>query len=231
MAVAIKTSKPHLIEYLPAIYQEADPSQPVIDPSQPTFLYQFLLAFEEVLLGLKETGGVKIEGLGEKITRLYKLFDPGETPDEFLPWLAGWAALSLHSGLSPARKRNLLAHIIPLYRIRGTRKYIEELLKYCVDAVASVSDAELPLMQVGIHSTVGSDTYLDGGPPYFFQVMLTAAGLNEDEFEAQSQIALDVIELAKPAHTCYEINVVSPELQLGVRSTVGIDTILGDAAA
>jgi phage tail-like protein len=222
------------MEYLPAIYQEADPSHPRM------FLGQFLLAFEKVLLGLqKETGDsrravgrdvpadVEIEGLGEKIARLHRIFDPGETPAEFLPWLAGWAALSLRPDLSSARKRKLLAHIIPLYRIRGTRKYLEELLVLCVDTFVSVSDLDVPPFQIGTHSTVESDTFIGGGPPHFFQVTLVAPRLNARELEAQCQIAHDVIELAKPAHTYYELRIISPSLLIGVHSKVGLDTVLG----
>jgi len=262
MTVASKTSKPHLIEYLPAIYQEADPSRPT------TFLGQFLLAFEQVLLGLEtevagaakaidaragnakpndakagdagaknakignaKIGDARIEGLGAKIAGLHRIFDPRETPEEFLPWLAGWAALSLRSDLSLARKRRLLANIIPLYRIRGTRKYLEELLMLCLDVSVAVSDIDVPALQIGTHSTIGSDTYIDGGPPFFFRVMMVAPGMNESELEAQRQIANDVIELAKPAHTYYEIETVSPGLQLGVHSTVGVDAVLGTATA
>lgn len=226
------------MEYLPAIYQEADPSLPQ------TFLGQFLLALEKVLLGLPDEAtdvrraaiedaeaDTEIEGLGEKIARLHKIFEPAETPEEFLPWLAGWAALSLRPDLSSTRQRKLLANIIPLYRIRGTRTYLEQLLMLCVDGVVSVNDTEMPALQVGMHSTVDSDTYLGGGAPYFFKVALLAPGLNAREVEAQRRIARATIELAKPAHTRYELDVVSPMLQLEVHSTVGVDTVLGDAAS
>jgi phage tail-like protein len=238
MVTALKASKPHLMEYLPAIYQEADPSHPQ------TFLGEFLLAFEMVLLGLpKETtekrrGGngdsrasAEIRGLGEEIATLHKLFDAKETPEDFLPWLAGWAALSLRSDLSSVRKRKLLANIIPLYRIRGTKKYLETLLTICVDAVSSVNDVDAPPMQVGTHSTVGSDTYIGGGPPHFFSVTLVMPKLNQQEKEQQVGIAYSVIELAKPAHTFYQLSFVSSPMQVGVHSTVGLDTVLGPPSA
>src|ERR1700727_226043 len=113
------------LAHLPAIYQEQDP---------PDLLGSFLAAFERVLLGEDESRrrsrkpaskrdrrAPSVEGLGKKIARLYKLFDPRDTPEEFLPWLASWAALTLRANLSTAKQRNLIAHIIPLYRIRGTR--------------------------------------------------------------------------------------------------------------
>jgi len=225
------------MEYLPAIYQEAHPAHPR------TFLGQFLLVFENLLLGWKaETDALRgepeetdseteSEGLGQQIARLHEIFDPRETPEEFLPWLAGWAALSLRPDMSTARKRRLLAYIIPLYRIRGTRRYLEDLLMLSVDAVVHVSDTELPELQVERHSTVGSDTYIGGGAPYFFKVTLIAPRLSPRAIETQVQLARAVIELGKPAHTDYELVVVSPNFQVGVHSTVGVDTALGTATA
>ena len=234
MAVALNTSKPHLMESLPAIYQEADPSHPQ------TFLGQFLLVFEKVLLGLRAetadsrrtiTEGAKpeseIEGLGEKIARLHRIFDPSETPEEFLAWLAQWAALSLRSDLSPARKRKLLANIIPLYLIRGTQKYMEELLMLCVDAIVSITDVDIPAFQLETHSTIGLDSYIGGGPPFFFSVTLVAPKLTQQEKEQQIAIARSIVELAKPAHTIFELSVASPQMEVDVHSTIGIDTVLG----
>src|SRR5580658_651330 len=95
------TPRKTLLEYLPAIYQEAIP------PERRPFLSGFLAAFEKVLLGydggardagkLGERGRDPIEGLGRKIARLYLLFDPQETPEKFLSWLSSWAALSIHA--------------------------------------------------------------------------------------------------------------------------------------
>lgn len=223
-----KTPRKKMFEYLPAIYQEGD------SPDSPSFLREFLEAFELVLLGADK--GAKranqpMEGLGQKIERLHAIFDPEETPDEFLPWLAGWAALTLNSHLSPERKRGLVAKIIPLYRIRGTKSYLEQLLDLCVDVDTSVSEEEIPPMQLGERSTLGWDTHLGGGPPHFFRVTLVASKLNAQDVQAQRQFAYEVIELAKPAHTTYDFDVIYPHMQLGTHSTVGLDTVLGPAAA
>jgi phage tail-like protein len=234
MSEAAEVPRPHLLQYLPAIYQEADPARPQ------KFLGQFLLAFEALLLGgwhedrLRNTGvgdgsGIDIDGLGEQIADLHTIFDPLETLEEFLPWLAGWAALSLRADMAVNRKRKLIAHIIPLYRIRGTLKYLKELLTLCLDVVVQVSDTELPAFQVDRHSTVGSDTYLGGGAPYLFKVTLIAPQLNASALEAQSQLARAVIELGKPAHTDYQLIIASHVFQLGAHSTVGVDTVLGRA--
>jgi phage tail-like protein len=225
-----------LLAHLPAIYQEQDSEDKPL-------LGDFLSAFEAVLLdqegsiesgkteAKREASSQTVEGLGRKIARLYQLFDPQETPEKFLSWLASWAALSLHANLSPVKQRNLIARIIPLYRIRGTRAYMEQLLALCVDAATSVFEEEIPALQVGVHSTLSRDTYIGGGPPHFFRVTMTAPDMSALEVQAQREIAYEVIELAKPAHTVYDFLVISSQMQVGVHSTVGVDTVLGDAAS
>ena len=224
-----RTATKQLLDYLPAIFHEAD------DGRQASFLALYLRAFERILFGgavLKSEDSAEdpseaIEpGLEEEIAQIPSLFDPWETPEEFLPWLANWAALSFHPDLSVERRRSLLAHIIPLYRIRGTRKYIEEVLSLCLDTFVLVTDADIPGFQVGHHSTIGVDTYIDGGPPHFFTVRLIAPKLNDYQKEAQMSVAHAMLSLAKPAHTSYDLALVSPRMQVGVHSAVGVDTVL-----
>lgn len=226
-----------LFEYLPAIYQEEGSG------THPNRLREFLDGFERVLLGYEETDAHttekkhadaqnhkgRAEGLGRKIEHLYKLFDPDKTPHLFLPWLASWAALILHSGMTADRQRDLIARIIPLYRIRGTKRYLEELLRLCVDCDTSVHEEEISALQLGVRSTLGEDAWIGGGPPHFFRVVLTAPKLTAEEVQLRRQMAYEVVELAKPAHTTYEFEVISPQMQVGVHSTIGLDSVLGPA--
>lgn len=240
MASVQSQHESRLLDYLPAIYREGAFGAAPSTAAQ--FLGLFLLAFEKVLLGRKdgvdlddpknpalargkdETSG--FQGLEEKIARRHFLFDPYETPKEFLTWLAGWAALSLHAGLSVPKKRKLVANIIPLYRIRGCRKYLQELLALHLDAMPLIEDEELPALQVGKHATVGKDTYIGGGPPHFFRVILAFPQKDSAHVDDQRRLAHIVIELAKPAHTNYELEIIFPRMQVGVHSRVGFDTVL-----
>jgi len=113
-----------------------------------------------------------------------------------------------------------------LYRIRGTRAYLEEVLRVYLEALASVSDTDLPGLQVAARSTIGEDTYLGGGPPFLFQVTLAFTRHDPAFVEQQTQLARDVIEVEKPAHAWYKLVVIFPRLRLGVHSTVGVDTVL-----
>lgn len=217
-----------LLNYLPAMYVERDFGEEA--RAHEDFLGSFLLAFEEILLGRshgkepEET--VSHHGLEEIIARIHTLFDPQYTPDEFLPWLAGWAALSFPPGLANSRKRRLIAQIIPLYEIRGTKKYLQRLLALCLGGTPQVDDEGLPAMQVGVHSTLGADTYVGGGAPHFFRVVLPLPHKESLHLEEELGLAHDVIQRAKPAHTAYELEIVFPRMQIGVHSTVGFDTIL-----
>lgn len=217
----VSTMASRFIDYLPAIYQEGHASAHLLD--------RFLLAFETILLGPeedsnrkdenkdknkekragknREDSSVGIQGLEQKIARLHELFNPDETPEDFLPWLASWVAFDLRADLPLHRRRKLLANIVPLYEIRGTKKYMEELLKLHCDAVVAVDDSELPRFQIAEHSTLGKDTYVDGGPPYFFRVRIELSA-TEREAEIQSHLAREVVELAKPAHTIYTLEVI-----------------------
>ena len=211
-----------LLDYLPAIYRDPTDGD---DPKGGQFLGQFLEPFEHVMLFGAGTAA-HIESLEDEIARIDLLFDADNTPEEFLNWLASWVALALRSDLSLARQRRLVANVAHLYRIRGTRRYLEEILKLHLDALPSVTDQDRPSLQIVNHSTVGVDTYLGGGPSFVFQVTL-AFSQKEDEFTArQRQLARDVIELERPAHTWYELRVIFPRLQIGVQSTVGVDTVL-----
>jgi phage tail-like protein len=204
-------------------------------------LREFLEAFEKILLGFDDydpsprkaahRGDLDtVVGLGQKVERLFELFDPDLTPATFLPWLAGFAALSLRAGMSEEKQRRLIKVMISLYRIRGTKKYLETLLELCLDVPSSVTEDEIPPLQLGVHHQIGVDTYIGGGPPHFFRVRLYTGGLDASRVEAQRQFAYEVIELAKPAHTTYELTFASPRMQIGVRSTIGLDTVLSGAA-
>jgi phage tail-like protein len=164
--------------------------------------------------------------LEDEIAGIHRYFDAESTPAEFLNWLAGWVALALRTDLSAHRQRRLLANTARLYRIRGTRRCIEEVLKLYVDGLPSVTDEDSPSLQIAVHATVGLDTYLGGGASFLFQVRLALSHKEADFVARQSGLARAVIDLERPAHTGYGFRVTFPRVQIGVHSTVGVDTVL-----
>jgi phage tail-like protein len=208
------------------------------------FLGRFLLAFEHVLTGLDGAGTTRtdatgqaadtaaaadpaIDGLEETIAGISTLFDARETPEEFLPWLAGWVALGLRADWTVAQKRDFLAKIVPLYRRRGTKENLADLLKIYTGLTPVITGAEDIECQIGVHSTIGRDMQLGGAPAHRFHISVTMPNPDPETLQRQFQIASALIDLQKPAHTTYELEIVFNTMQLGVRSTIGRDTLLG----
>jgi phage tail-like protein len=195
-----------LLQYLPAICQEAD-------EQQGRFLERLLAAFEKVLLGREDAVAFSDAGLEEEIAALPSLFDPWKTPSRFLEWLAGWAALALRADTEESEKRKLIASIIPLYRWRGTRRYLERLIELFTGGRAWVIEPEYVEFQIAVTAHVGRTTFLGGPPPYTFHVVFTPPPARADMYsEAQrlTEIARSVISLAKPAHTYYTLSIALP---------------------
>jgi phage tail-like protein len=173
-----------LTALLPAIYRD--------DP----FLARYLWAFEQLFIALEQ----EIDGLAS-------LFDPLETREDFLPWLASWVALSLRADLSPTQQREFLSRIVPLYRRRGTMQNLQDLLSIFTRGVPTITES-------------------DDVPHHFTITMRLAEAAAQDQLR-QSAIAHALIDLEKPAHTFYDLDLQFPTMQIGVTSTIGVDTLLG----
>lgn len=227
----------HLIDYLPAIYQEDE------------FLEKFILGFEKILLGIDDKvslseprDGVKFQGLEEKITTISTFFDPigdesisianrQRTPDNFLNWLAGWVALSLRDDWEEEAQRRFISRIVSLYQLRGTKQGMIEMLKTYTGMGVEVKDDFPDSLQIGVISTVGVDTWISKGVPHYFEVKIILETLDDLNLKRKTQIAKAIIEQEKPAHTFYDLEIEVPStIQVGVitRATVGVNTFLGN---
>jgi phage tail-like protein len=242
-----------LLNYLPAIFQEDS------EANQPNFLGRFLLAFERILLGLGEIssevpqpgieeilggGNMTDNGGTTQLAGVYRYFEPGanlsayqHAPSDFLPWLASWVALTLRDDWEENKKRLLIARAAQLYRLRGTKRGLEEaLIIYTQTGVQTTSDVGVQVnelnapLQVGVHATIGKDTILDGGAPFFFWVQIVLPTANPELIKQQQEIVTAIVDLQKPAHTDFlrPITVVTPVFRINFNSTVGIDTLLGE---
>jgi len=155
-----------------------------------------------------------------------KIIDYDQAPSEFLAWLAGWVALSLRDDWSDQHKRSFIANAAQLYRLRGTKAGVLQFLKiYVGDNNTRIDLSELTdRFQIGVHSRVGVDTFLDGGSPFFFRVK---AVLGIQDLQKQMDILNSLIDLQKPAHTHFELTPITVRFQIGMTSRIGVDTLLG----
>lgn len=182
------------LQYLPAILQ-ADPG-----------LGPFLLAFEQILSGLPatHTGPQIIQpdtdnppGLEFLIGQIHTYFDPMQTPAEFLPWLAGWVALSLREDWTEPVKRKFIQRIVPLYQKRGTKEGLIEILRLYLD-----SEQEKVTV------------YEFDRPAHYFQVELELASQDLKAYQQKEKIARAIIDQEKPAHTFYAFQIKMPTMRL-----------------
>ena len=194
---------------MPAIYHESED------------LGVLLSVFEKILYG--EDGENKsrkgprpsldeLIPVVDSIATISCLFDAAETPRDFLPWLARWVALSHFDGLSEQRQRKLIADIVPLYALKGTKKYLEKMLEFFKpeDTTVSIEDQQLDGFVVG-KVELGKNSRLDHDRPFWFRVVIAPDRLVDDPDKKCKDIARyekkirRVIDLAKPAYTMYEL--------------------------
>ncbi|MBW4434466.1 MAG: hypothetical protein KME28_22805 [Pelatocladus maniniholoensis HA4357-MV3] len=238
------TQVSNYLQYLPAIFQED------VDQYGVNFIGRFLLAFEKIITGLGDVDEPGIEEILDGITDsttqelylagIYRYFEPGadlpahkRSPPEFIEWLASWVALNLREDWEEEDKRRFISHAVTLYRKRGTKAGIKEMLKIYISPVAEIYEFHEPL-QVDRISTVGIDTILGDGLPHYFLVKIFLANFGEETFNTckrQQKLARAILDQEKPAHTYYDFDIEVPLMQIGVRSTVGIDTILASPAS
>ena len=211
------------LSHVPQLYRE--------DP----FLGLFLLAFEQVLTGGREADfgddAAPPPGLEQIIGGVPALLNPETTRSDFLPWLAGWVALSLRADWSAEQCREFIGRIVPLYQRRGTKANLQELLEIYTGVTPEIQDAAGVALQVGVRSTIGTDTYVGGSRPHYFEVHVNLPA-DIATIERQREIITALIDMEKPAHTCYNREDPDltrfPTMQIGKTSTIGVDTLLGD---
>ncbi|MEU6716713.1 phage tail protein [Nonomuraea sp. NPDC046802] len=94
-------------------------------------LGDLLKIFEKILTGIDDDVPASTP-VARTIDTLPDLYDPARTPEDFLPWLAGWLGLELRPGWSAAQRRRVVAQIMDLHRVRGTTRGLAGLLDLAV---------------------------------------------------------------------------------------------------
>lgn len=232
------------LKFLPAVYREQGSG------TQPEFTNRFLLAFERLLSGIQGDGTLP-KSLEDILDRVQDYFDPNLTPPQFIDWLASWVALELRQeedwmqddfgqttlpadqlipfdlGLArDTRNRDLIKNAAALYRQRGTRAGLEQFIAiYAGSASVAIKEFTEP-MQVGVTSIVGDSTIV-GERSYYFQITITIPQPNAAILIEYVRAVRTILDREKPAHTYYDLFVDIPTMQVGVVSTVGVDTMLG----
>ncbi len=166
------------LQYLPALYREDD------------FTGRFLRIFEDIIDPVEGT-----------INNLHFYFDPGTTPESFIPWLASWVGLVLDERWPEARRQELINSAVELYRWQGTKRGLSQYLKIYTGVMPEIIEhTYTPPVHSESNTQPGtSEPEGEKSQAFCFSVILNvpdAAKINID-------IVRTIIETEKPAHTTY----------------------------
>ena len=197
-----------LFQSLPQVYQKE---------GKGSLTYRLLGLFGEVL-----------ERLEDKILGLHRQLNPLETDSEFLPWLASWVSFVLDETWEESKRRQLIARIVLLYRLRGTEQGLRAFVEIYTGIKPDIIEESLDGWRVGFTSTVGEDLRVFGTfqeNAHRFSVLVKTFEIFDDERKAKIR---ERVLIEKPAHTQLVHVAFFPSFwRIGVRSTLGVDTKMG----
>ncbi|MFB7056441.1 phage tail protein [Streptomyces vinaceus] len=166
-------------KFLPSVYQEDD------------FTQRFTAGLDDVLAPAIST-----------LDCLEHYLDPALTPEDFLPWLAGWLGLELEYQHDLARRRSLLAAAGHLYRKRGTAEGLREHVKLMFGGDVEVEDGtEVTVRTSPSGPAAAEGASVRGGRLLTVRITSTAP---------VDQAAIErFVAAAKPAHLPHTVEVIA----------------------
>jgi phage tail-like protein len=203
-----ETVQDTLFRSLPGIYRRE---------GRDGFTYRLLGLFADVL-----------EGIEEEVYGLHRQINAERADLRFLPWLASWVALLLDETWEESKRRELIRQIVQLYTVRGTVEGIRRFVEIYTGIKPEIVEEFGAGWQIGVRSTVEVDTRVYGTweeNAHRFSVLVATF----EEFEAvPKEKVRERVLIEKPAHTqLVHVGFFASFWQVGVRSTVGVDTKVG----
>ena len=217
--VRVEVVQPSWIRFLPGVFQDTD-------EENADFLKRFLSIQQHVALQVEE-----------KLESIHSFFDPRETPEPFLPWLASWVAMSLHEGWSVERRREVIHRAAEMYRLRGTAEGLRLSLSLFAEVDAEIVEFRWPYpgFVIGRHAVIGHRSTI-ARPVFETQCFVVKVPARRSELSREKLRTVHaVVESEKPAHAHYALEFVEeqeqwpdvPFLQVGRTGRVGVDARVG----
>jgi phage tail-like protein len=160
---------------LPALYQEDG------------FAQAMLAALDEVLAPVVNT-----------LDNLDSYFDPHLTPDDFLTWLGSWVGIAIDETWSMARRREVVARAVELYRLRGTAVGLGQQVEIYTGGTVEIVE------NGGTAWSIDPGGELPGSPKPLLVVRVRV-----DDPKSIDPHRLDaLVAAAKPAHVEHRVEIV-----------------------
>lgn len=234
------------LQYLPAVYSE--------DAVSRDFMDRFLSIFDTIWGGI--SGKLtNIASYFDPAATPADTGGAGES--DFLAWLASWLDLTLERHWPEEKRRRLLQQAHLLYRLRGTPEGLRLHVALYTDTEPRILEhfklrrwaflnhvrlgdqtslwgkEVVKRLQLDEYSRIGEFQLIDSGDPLHDAFHHSAhqftlfVPLRADEGDTGRQTIERIVEMAKPAHTLGQIQLVRPRLRIGIQSFVGVDTVIG----
>lgn len=191
------------LRYLPALYQEDEGSR--------DFLDRFLSLFETFFSSMEN-----------QINHVVRYFDPDVVSGEFLHWLSSWLAVSIDENWTEDKIAILLKRVSELYKNRGTRYGIEEMITIFTNEKPLIIEFFQILSKADPEKQKILDKLFEKDPFCFYVFLKPYQVKNEEERKAVQRI----IESEKPAHTFAKVQVLQPWFYLDRHTYLGVNTHL-----
>jgi len=193
------------IDYLPQLYRKND--------GDSHFLERYLAIFQTLY-----------EELDAQIADSASFFDPECAEYDFLLWLAEWLDLSDSWLWEEEKLRRFIMRAISLYRRRGTRESLEEIIELYT------GERPYVIEEFSMSRFAGTEFYektllpLYGDDPYTVTVLIKSTLIkNEHDFNALQRVAAEML----PASFTLHIVLLEPYIFAGKFSYLGVNSTLG----
>lgn len=155
------------------------------------------------------------EPIESQVEEIPNYFDPLMTPPGFLPWLASWMDITLNHRWPEESQRKLILNAYKLYRKRGTRQGLAEILEIFTGDKPSITEQLANNFTLGRNSRLGSGIALGKqNIQNTFTVNLRLPPAEGDTKEESKQAEIKrkrliktIIENEKPAFTAYNLEI------------------------
>ena len=205
------------LDYLPAIYRRDA-------PPDSDMLYRFLSVFETMLSQMEH-----------RIDNITELFDPNGGDPRFLAWLSQWLAIpDAERAVAGKNLGRLVGSAARLYKIRGTRAYLEELAELLVSRRAIVVE-RVRLQEMCGDGSPLSDVLLPlyGSDPCAFFLLVSPFATDDggravyEPLQRPARMALnEAVRLESPVCTVGNTVFLEPYVGLDRHTYLGVNTSL-----
>lgn len=192
------------IDYLPQVYRGAD--------SVNSFLARFLSVFQSPYVDLEDD-----------IDQMPARCDPAVAPPEFLQWLADCMAVTDQHLWSQDRLRVFLQQAVRLYRIKGTREALRQVIELYTGQTPLIIEQFEPASCQVWRRDGATLRRLYGGSRHTVTVLMPEAQGGADEYAKLWKI----IEAFRPVDAICNLVFLHNEILLGQHCYLGMNSRIG----